>query len=193
MHRSSEAGYTLVEILVVLGIGVVMAAVMVPSARAFFAETHVLAAARKFKWQFLKTRSDAVRSNEYRAIRFESCDSGDCYSVYRDGDGDGVLRVDIERGRDVRVAGPFALSSGAPGVRIGINPGVRAIPPETGLLTGDPIRFGRAEMISFSPLGGATPGTFYLAGDGAQAAVRVHGGTGRVRMMFWRGYWKERP
>jgi hypothetical protein len=192
MHRSSEAGRTLLEILVVLGIVMVMAAVTIPSARAFFAETHVLAAGRKFKWQFLKTRSDAIRSGEYRAIRFESCDAGDCYSVYRDGDGDGVLSVDINSGRDVLVAGPFALSAGAPGVRIGFNPGVRAIPPDTGLLTGDPIRFGRAEMISFSPLGGATPGTFYLAGDGAQAAVRVNGATGRVRMMFWRGYWKER-
>ena len=48
-------------------------------------------------------------------------------------------------------------------------------------------------MLSFSPLGTATPGTFYLAGDHAQAAVRVTGGTARVRLMLWRGgRWQER-
>ena len=44
----------------------------------------------------------------------------------------------------------------------------------------------------FSPLGTATPGTFYLAGDGAQAAVRVIGGSARVRLMTWRGRWRAR-
>jgi hypothetical protein len=42
-------------------------------------------------------------------------------------------------------------------------------------------------MVSFSPLGTATPGTFYLAGDSAQAAVRVTPGTARVRILFCRG------
>jgi len=192
MFRSNESGHTLLEILLVLGVLMVLAAFCLPSARAYFAETNVLAAGRKFKDEFMKARSDAVRSGEYRALRFETCVAGDCYSVYRDGDDDGVRSDDIARGRDTRVAGPFVLSAGAPGVRIGINPGVEEIPPERGALTGDPIRFGRAHMISFSPLGGATPGTFYLAGDTVQAAVRVNGMTGRVRLMVWRGHWKER-
>ena len=86
------------------------------------------------------------------------------------------------------------LTSGAPGVRVGFNPGVPAIPPDTGILTGDPIRFGTSDTLSFSPLGTATPGTFYLAGDSAQAAVRVTGGTARVRLMVWRGgKWIEKP
>ena len=96
-------------------------------------------------------------------------------------------------GRDRRIAGPFPLTSGAPGVRVGFNPGVPAIPPDSGILTGDPIRFGTSDTLSFSPLGTATPGTFYLAGDSAQAAVRVTGGSARVRLMVWRGgKWIER-
>ena len=67
-----------------------------------------------------------------------------------------------------------------------------AIPPDRGTLSGDPIRFGRSDILSFSPLGTATPGTFYLVGDGAQAAVRVTGGSARVRLMVWRGNWRER-
>jgi hypothetical protein len=48
-------------------------------------------------------------------------------------------------------------------------------------------------MLSFSPLGTATPGTFYLAGGHAQAAVRVTPGTSRVRLMVCRGgRWIER-
>jgi hypothetical protein len=49
-------------------------------------------------------------------------------------------------------------------------------------------------MLSFSPLGTATPGTFYLAGEARQAAVRVTPGTARVRLLVWsRGRrWTER-
>ena len=55
------------------------------------------------------------------------------------------------------------------------------------------IRFGRSNMLSCSPMGTATPGTFYLAGESAQAAVRVTPGTARVRILFCRGRrWVER-
>jgi hypothetical protein len=78
-------------------------------------------------------------------------------------------------------------------VSVAINPGIPALPPETGLLSGDPVRFGSSDILSFSPYGTATPGTFYLAGDASQAAVRVTGGSARVRLMVWRGgRWRER-
>jgi hypothetical protein len=60
------------------------------------------------------------------------------------------------------------------------------------LETSDPIRFGRSNMVSFSPEGTATPGTFYLAGEYFQAAVRVNGMTSRVRVLVYRGRWIER-
>jgi len=77
---------------------------------------------------------------------------------------------------------------------VGINAGVPAIPPDSGILDpSDPIRFGASNMVSFSPLGTATPGTFYLAGEGLQGAVRVTGGSARVRLMVCRGRkWVER-
>jgi hypothetical protein len=104
-----------------------------------------------------------------------------------------VRSNDIDSGRDRLVAGPFPLTGGAPGVRVGINPGVPALPPERGTLSGDPVRFGVSDILSFSPIGTATPGTFYLAGDAGQAAVRVTGGSARVRLMVWRGgRWRER-
>jgi prepilin-type N-terminal cleavage/methylation domain-containing protein len=187
-------GFTLVESLTVVAIVLVMAATAAPAFRALFADAHILGAGRQFKSQFRLARSAAVRSGVYTAIRFERRDDGTVwYAVYRDGDQDGVRSADIADGKDPLLSGPFPLTGGAPGVRVAINPGIPALPPETGVLSGDPVRFGASDIVSFSPIGTATPGTFYLAGDASQAAVRVTGGSARVRLMVWRGgKWRER-
>ena len=187
----STRGHSLVELLVVVAIMMTTAAVAVPFFRPAFADAHLLAAGQEFCSTFRLAASMAARRNVYTAIRFERDGDQVRYAVYCDGDHDGVLADDIARGRDKLVAGPFPLGTG-PTVRVGIRPETPAIPPERGLLSGDPIRFGNSDSISFSPLGTATPGTLYLMGDGAQAAVRVTGGTARVRIMIWRGTWKER-
>ena len=189
-----DRGFSLVEALVAVAIVLVMAATAFPVFRAHFADAHLVGAGQQFKSQFRLAYSAAVRSGVYTAIRFERRDDGTVwYAVYQDGDGDGVRSADISDGEDRRVAGPFPLSGGAPGVSVSINPGIPALPPEHGLLSGDPVRFGTSDILSFSPLGTATPGTFYLAGDAGQAAVRVTGGSARVRLMVWRGgRWRER-
>ena len=189
-----DRGFSLVEALVAASIVFAMAAVAFPAFRAHFADAHLVGAGHKFKSQFRLAYSMAVSSSEYTAIRFERRDDGSVwYAVYRDGNHNGVRATDIAAGRDILISGPFPLTGGAPTVRVAINPGVPAIPPDRGLLSGDPIQFGRSEMLSFSPLGTATPGTFYLAGDSAQAAVRVTPGSARVRLMLCRGgKWFER-
>jgi prepilin-type N-terminal cleavage/methylation domain-containing protein len=188
-----EHGHSLMEMMMVLVIFCILAAIALPPLRAYSIEVHLLGAGRIFKGEFLRARSMATRGNVYTAIRFERHDGLDWFSVYADGNMNGVRAEDIRSGRDRRVSGPFRLDGGAPGVRVGINPGVSAIPPESGTLDPrDPIRFGSSNMISFSPLGTASPGTFYLAGEGQrQAAVRVTPGTARVRLMVWRGRWRE--
>lgn len=190
----NESGRTFLELLVVLAIVMILASVGIPGLRAYAVQAHVVSAGLEFEAEFRKARSIAARSGAYTAIRFEDCSYGPCYSLYRDGNFDGVTSDDIRSGRDVRIDGPYPLTGRATGVRVGINPGIAAIPPESGTLDplGDPIRFGRSRMVSFSPLGGATPGTFYLAGEGVQAAVRVVGGSARVRLLYWNGTWRER-
>jgi prepilin-type N-terminal cleavage/methylation domain-containing protein len=180
-------GFSLVEALVVVAVLATAVAVGFPWFRAWSAEAHLLGAGQAFRSEFRKARSLAVLYNRYTAIRFERRLEGDAYAVYVDGNDNGVRSVDIRSGIDRLVAGPFPLTAGAPGVRVGFNPGTPAVPPARGTLEGDPIRFGRSDILSFSPLGTATPGTFYLAGDGIQAAVRVTGGSARVRLMIWRG------
>jgi prepilin-type N-terminal cleavage/methylation domain-containing protein len=190
----SERGRTLVEMMVAAGIVSVLAAFTFHQVRAYSADAYLLGAARAFKGEFRKARSMATRNNVYTAIRFEDKAAIPRYSVYVDGNFNGVRKDDINTGVDRRVAGPFFLDAQAPGVRVGINPGTPAIPPEKGMLdVSDPIKFGSGDMLSFSPVGTATPGTFYLAGEASQAAVRVTAGTARVRLMVCRnGTWIER-
>ena len=190
----NERGHTLLEMLAVVSILLIMASATIPYLKAYTVEAHLLAAGRTFNGEFRKARSIAVRANAQTAIRFEVGPAGASYSVYLDGNHNGVLSSDILAGKDRRIAGPLPLDGGYSDVRIGINPGVPAIPPDTGILdTSDPIRFGSSNMLSFSPLGTATPGTFYLAGEGLQGAVRVTGTSARVRLMVCRGKnWVER-
>ena len=190
----SQRGHTLLEILIVLAIMIVLAAVGTPMLRAYSEDAHLLGAGRQFRTAFRLAYSTATRSNVQTAIRFEQQKNGMFISVYADANFNGVLAAEIRKGIDKRLWGPHRLDAGAPGVRVGINPNVPAIPPDKGILDpADPIRFGRSNMLSFSPLGTATPGTFYVAGENAQGAVRVTPGSARVRLMICRGgVWQER-
>ena len=191
----NERGHTLLELLIAIAILAVGASWLISGLRAYSQEVQLMGAAQVFKGRFRLAQSAALRRGVETAIRFERGTDGlEYYSVYVDGNRNGVLSADIARGTDARVEGPVRLDSGAAGVRVGINAGVPAIPPDTGTLDPtDPIRFGRSNMLSFSPMGTATPGTFYLAGESAQAAVRVTPGTARVRILFCRGRrWVER-
>jgi prepilin-type N-terminal cleavage/methylation domain-containing protein len=183
-----ERGFSLFELLAVVFIIGLMAAVSLPHVKAYAVEAHLMGAGRVFVGEFRKARSIAIKSGVQTAIRFEKREGVDYYSTYQDGNGNGVRAVDITAGIDRRISGPLRLDANTSGVRVGINPGVPAPPPETGTLDpSDPIRFGPSNMLSFSPLGTATPGTFYLAGQTLQAGVRVTGGSSRVRLMVCRG------
>jgi hypothetical protein len=194
--RHAERGQSLIELIAALAVLVALFGLGVPWLRAYHAESRLLGAGREFKGEFRRARSIAVRSSAFTAIRFERQGDGTWfYSTYADGNRNGVLAADIRRGVDRRIGGPRRLDAGVRGVRVGINPNVPAVPPDTGLLDPTrPIQFGSAAMVSFSPMGTATPGTFYLAGEVTQAAVRVTPGSARVRLLVWSGGrpWIER-
>jgi hypothetical protein len=173
---------------------VIFGTLSVPHIRAYSAEAHLIGAGQVFRGEFRKARSMATAHGVNTALRFEPDGRGWRLSIYADGNHNGVLASDIALGIDKRVSGPRQLTTGSGDVQVAINPGTPAIPPDSGTLDPtDPIRFGASNMLSFSPLGGATPGTFYLAGPYAQAAVRVTPATARVRLMVCRSRrWVER-
>ena len=179
-------GYSLLELLVALAIILVMSAAALPNIIGYRQEAALLGAAQGFKGEFMRARSIATMKNTQTAIRFETNALGQTvYSTYIDGNSNGVLSSDITRGLDPQIAGPVRLDAGQPGVEVGVLPGAPS--PEGDLLAPEPVRFGTARMVSFSPIGTGTPGTFYLRTRTSMACVRVTGGSARVRIMILRG------
>ena len=190
MNRSpsplTASGYSLLELVVALGIILLMGSVALPNILGFRQEIALVGAAQGFKIEFMRARSIATTKNTQTAIRFEADGSGRTnYSTYVDGNYNGVLAADIANGTDPRIAGPFRLDAGQSGVEVGVLPDAPS--PDGGRLGSEPIRFGNSRMVSFSPLGTGTPGTFYLRTRSSMAGVRVTGGSARVRIMILRG------
>jgi len=171
---------------VALGIILLMGTVALPNIMGYRQEVALLGAAQRFKAEFMRARSIATMKNTETAIRFETgADGVTMYSTYIDGNSNGVLSADITHGLDLRIAGPFRLDAGQSGVEVGVLPDAPS--PDGGKLGTEPIRFGNSRMVSFSPLGTGTPGTFYLRTKSTMAGVRVTGGSARVRIMLLRG------
>jgi type II secretory pathway pseudopilin PulG len=184
-----ERGFQVADLIVALaifGIGVVVG---VPQLLRITADLRVRLAAEEVIGALRQARSLAVRSNAEVALHFVTGPRGDVtFTLYRDGDHDGVTNADIRAGRDPQIAPEGRLEHVGGEVRIGLparpvrDPG----DPETFLNAGDPIRFNRSDLASFGPLGTATPGSVYLTDGGSHlAVVRVLGGSGRVRFLLY--------
>ncbi len=132
-------------------------------------------------------RAAAIRLGVKVGVKFREQDKGVfTFTLYRDGDGDGVLTRDIESRVDPPVGLPRNLHHLGRRIRLGFplgptprDPGNhrRRLPP-------DPVRFNRSDLASFGPLGGSTPGSIYLTdGRSRLAAVRLFGRTGKVKIL----------
>ena len=116
-------------------------------------------------------RIQAVRRSQTVAIRFTWDGADASFRTYADGNGNGVRNADIASGIDTPIDAPLTLSSMFSGVVIGTRN------------DDDPIRLGSSNLLSFTALGTATPGTIYLRGQSMQLAIRIFGATGRTRLL----------
>jgi type II secretory pathway pseudopilin PulG len=183
----------MVELLVVVSLMTTLAAVGVPLMLRGMAAARVTSAARHLTGRLRLARMEAVKRSRTVAVRFEPRGDSYAYTLFVDGNGNGVRSADIAARIDLPMSTPERIEDGFPGVRFAIVPGIRAIEPGEALDPGDPVRFGSTDSVSFTAHGTATPGTVYLLGDQAwQYAVRVLGTTGRTRVMryqFAEGQW----
>jgi hypothetical protein len=148
----------------------------------------VTAAARELAQEMARLRSEAIASRRNVAMRLTWTEGRYVYAFYADGDGDGVRSDDIASGRDRLLGSPRDLPSRYEGVDFGLlDAPIPEVPPGPGTLppASDPVRFGRSDIITFTPRGTSSSGTLYVSdGTGVVSAVVLFGGTGRIRI--WR-------
>jgi type II secretory pathway pseudopilin PulG len=184
-----ERGFQLVDLVVVLAVFGMVVVLGVPQLVRITADLRVHLAAQEVVAALRQARSVAIRLNKEVALRFATGLRGEVtFTLYRDGDGDGVLNADIRTGKDPQIAPAGRLEHLGADVRIGLpgrpvrDPG----DPSHFLDASDPIRFNVSDLASFGPLGTATPGSIYLTdGDSHVTVVRVLGSTGRVRVLAY--------
>src|SRR3954471_23139221 len=102
----NEHGHTLLEVVLVLVLMLVGASILIPGLRAYSQEAQITGAAHTFRGRFREAPAIALAKNVQTAIRFETGPAGAVYSIYVDGNHNGVLSADIASGRDRRLGPP---------------------------------------------------------------------------------------
>ena len=190
----SRAGYCLIELAAAIGISAAIAAAAVPQVLVTVDDSRALGAARYVAARLYDTRMEALTRSTHVAMRFAFNGSAYEYTVYQDGNGNGVLARDIRSGADTAIRTVERLPDRFGGVDFGALPGLPPVDPSSASPGSDPIRLGSSDMVSFTAAGACTTGTLYIRGKGtAQYAVVIYGDTGRIRVMKYEapgGRWR---
>ena len=170
----------------VLGIAAIVAATAVPQVLATIDDSRALAAARYLSTRLQQIRMEAVLRTKNVALRVTQTDASFSFTVYQDGNGDGVLSKDIQSGVDRAVHPAERLPDLFSGVDFGALPGLPAADAGGAPPGSDPVKLGSGNMVSFTADGTSSTGTLYILGHrGAQYALIVYGETGRTRLSKW--------
>jgi prepilin-type N-terminal cleavage/methylation domain-containing protein len=188
-------GYSLLEVMMAMTIMVIVGGAAIPLAHGTVDRSRAAGAANYVAGRLALARFEAVRRSAHVAIRFVGRADGYWLQTYVDGNRNGVLTRDIERGIDPPITADERLDYHFSGVAFGIQASVTGI--DAGPFNAsDPIQIGNTTLLSFSPTGSSTSGTLFIHGlRGNQFAVRVLGATGRTRVLefnFGQGIWLAR-
>jgi len=197
--RSHEEGFQLAELIVSLAVLVLILLLGAPSLVQATSDMRLKLAAYELVGVLRLARASAVRLDANVAVKFRTAKDGTVtFTLYRDGDGDGVLNKDIDAGIDRPIEPPRRLANLGRGVGFGFPPGPAPPDPSSPrqpLSLSDPIRFNSSDLASFSALGTATPGSLYLTDGVARlVAVRVANRVGKIRVLTWvpeRRIWRD--
>lgn len=183
---ASELGHTVLEMVVVLALCGALTVLATPSLSGLLARSRMQGAARELIGELRAARSMAFSEGRCIGFRFEKDGGGWKYTLYSDGDGDGIRSGDITAGIDRPLRAARRMSESWEGLDFGFLdlPRVRKLPPGSGWMgvRDDPVQCGSADIISFSPEGDATSGTLYLTdARDLMMAVVLFGPTVRIR------------
>jgi type II secretory pathway pseudopilin PulG len=161
--------------MVVTGVIATLAGVVVPQVLSSIDHSRGHAAARFLAARLGLARTQAVARGTAVGLRFVEEVRGFTFTVFLDGNGNGIRTADILSGVDRPIEPTTSLFEQFPGVDIGLTPSS----PGT-----EPVQLGRTNLLTFTPVGTATSGTIYIRDrEGVQWAVRVLGATARTRVL----------
>ena len=188
-------GYSLLELMMVMALGVTLSAAAVPEYLAAVDDVRANGAVHHISARLQRVRMEAVMRSAMVGMQFTQTAGGYSYAVYVDGNRNGVLTRDIQRGVDRLIAAAERLPDQFTGVEFGAIPGLPPVDPGGTPPGTDPIRLGSGNIASFSALGTSSTGTVYIRSRrDAQYAVRIFGETGRTRMLKFEprtGQWRQ--
>lgn len=184
MCGDTVAGYSIIELVFVTALAITVGATAVPPMLTGVEEMRVAGATRYVTARLQQTRMEAVVRSRTVALQFVSTSGTFAYTVYVDGNGDGVRTRDIQRGIDRPLAAVERLSDRFTDIEFGLVAGLPGIDPGDPPPGTDPIKLGTSNILSFSAMGTSTSGSLYIRGRrNTQCAIRVFGETGKVRAL----------
>jgi prepilin-type N-terminal cleavage/methylation domain-containing protein len=177
-------GYTLIELMFVMTLGVTLGAIAAPQLLASVDDVRAGGAVRYVATRLEQARMEAIVRAADVGWQFVDGGNGYSYTIYLDGNRNGIRSRDIQRGIDLPIGAVERLSDQFAGVDFGVAPDLPAIeaggtPPGT-----DPIKLGPGNVLTFTALGTSSSGSLYVRGRGGmQYVIRILGETGRVRIL----------
>lgn len=184
-RRPSQGGYTFIEVAFAVGLSVTLGGVAVPQVLGAVSDFRAGGAARYMAARFQRARMEAVVRSADVAIRFAADASGYSFTTYVDGNRNGVLSADIQKGTDVALDNPERLPDNFGGTDFGVLPALPPVDAGGSPPGSDPLKLGTSNMVSFSPRGTSSSGSVYIRGSGrnTQYVVRIYGETGKTRVL----------
>ncbi|MEO7132604.1 MAG: hypothetical protein ABI024_00135 [Vicinamibacterales bacterium] len=184
---SGAGGATLSDIVVATSLIVVMVAIAVPVIGGTMERERTIVGAQYLAGQLLRARLESLKRARAVAVRLQVVGDRTQLRLFADGNGNGVLQRDIDRGVDPPLTPLSWLDDQARDISLRVNQAVTDVAGNARIAAGDdPLRIGNTALLTFSPVGSATSGTLYLAAHrGPQAAIRIFGATGRVRVLMF--------
>lgn len=185
MGPASARGVALADVLPALALTALVSATTIPVVAGAMERQRATLGAHFVAARVAHAQLEALRRGVSVALRFEVGAEDTTLRMFADGNGNGVLRSEIDAGIDQPIGPPERLGARAQGVSARINQRV----PEPGgtewLVAGsNPLRIGATTIVSCAPTGSLTSGTIYVASSGGpQMAIRMTGSTGRVRVL----------